>query len=92
MTNQSNYGSVTIRRVSAKYGNVYAPRYFGDRHKEPRHAKSRERTVVTFTNSDAIMFSKNIAMICAQASRTSRREPRITESKLVSKISKLLFD
>ena len=92
MANQSNYGSVAIRRVPAKCGNVYVPRYFGDSNKEPRHAKFRERTVAVFTNADAIMYSRSIARLCVQASRTSRREPRITESKLVSKISKLLLD
>ena len=92
MTNRSNSGSVAIRRVQARYGNVYAPRYFGDAHQEPRHVKSRERTVAVFTNADALMYSKDIARLCVEASRTSRRQPRITESQLVNKINKVLLD
>ena len=92
MTNRSNYGSVAIRRVPTERGNVYVPRYFGDAHKEPKHVKARERTIATFTNADAMMYSKTIGRLCIQASKTLRRGSRITESQLVSKISKLLFD
>ncbi|MEK6840745.1 MAG: hypothetical protein AABX79_02210 [Nanoarchaeota archaeon] len=92
MTNRSNYGSVAIRRVPAEGGNVYVPRYFGDNQKEPKYVKARERAVATFTSVNAIMRGKSIARLCAEASRTSRSNPRISESQLVKKISKILLN
>ena len=98
MTNQSNYGSVLIGKVPTESRSpirtlTYFPIYFGDDERARRLIRSRgERTVAMFTKVNAINHGNKIGRLCREASRTLRREPQITESQLVKKLTKILLN
>ena len=87
-TIETAYGSLALYSVLTEEGPFYVPGFSSVDQNQPRFPKKKRKTILFIEGVNAIMHGSRLWELCREASGTN---PRISESKLKEKVTKLVI-